>query len=310
MNELIFSQPWSISADRFRTLQGYQAGMDILPNRPKGLETKGKTAIISITGVISKRGGIISKLFGGTALDEVMVDFQKALTGPDVENILLFIDSPGGTVDGTQELADLIYNSRGKKRIFTFSDGIIASAAYWIGAAAEEVYISGPTVEGGSIGVVAAHVDISKYEEKIGFKTTEIYAGKYKRIASNYGPLTDEGKGEIQAQVDYLYSIFVNDVAKYRPQLSVDHLGAWADGKVFIGSQAIQAGLVDGMGSLDVFLESIAAGRPAKAEGPSFDDKLLLKWKHNSALRAEFANDYETYKAFYEAKEAGLVGRL
>lgn len=312
MNELIFSQPWSISQDRFRTLQGYTAaGMDIMPNRPKGLETIGKIAVLSISGIISKRGGVISKLFGGTSLDEVTADFRKALTSASIEGILLYVDSPGGTVDGTQELADLVYKNKGTKRILTFSDGMLASAAYWIGAAASEVYISGPTVEAGSIGVVAQHVDVSKFEEQQGFKTTEIYAGKYKRIASNYAPLSDEGRSEIQGQVDYLYSVFVNDLSKFRPLLSTDHLGAWADGKIFIGNQAIQAGLVDGIGSFNAVLLDLAIGKPAtKAAAMSENDKLLLQWKCNSSLRAEFAGDYEAYRAFHDAKAEGLVGCL
>jgi ClpP class serine protease len=68
---------------------------------------------------------------------------------------------------------------------------MMASAAYWIGSAAEKVYISSDTTQVGSIGVVASHIDVSKAEEMQGYKTTEIVAGKYKRIASRYSPLTE-----------------------------------------------------------------------------------------------------------------------
>ena len=132
----------------------------------------------------------------------------------------------------------------------------MASAAYYIGAAAHEVYISGDMPLIGSIGVVATHVDRSKFEEKIGLKTTEVYAGKYKRIASAYKPLSKDGKASIQDQVDYVYSIFVDDVAKYRGVSADAVLDNMADGKIFIGKQAIQAGLVDGVSTFDQLIKT------------------------------------------------------
>jgi len=129
--------------------------------------------------------------------------------------------------------------------------GVMASAAYWVGSAADRVYVSSGVDQVGSIGVVASHVDVSQREAALGVKTTEIVAGRYKRIASQYGPLTESGRQSIQDQVDYLYSLFVGDVAAQRGVSTDKVLADMADGRVFIGQQAIDAGLVDGIGRIE-----------------------------------------------------------
>lgn len=181
-----------------------------------------------------------------------------ALEDEHITAIVLDIDSPGGTVDGTFELADNIFRARREKPVYAFSDGMMASAAYAIGAAAEAVYLSGPAVHVGSIGIVSAHVDYSGAEKQMGIKTTEMFAGKYKRITSAYEPLSDEGRAIMQEQVDYMYSLFVDIVAAYRGVSIKQVLENMADGRVFIGEQVITAGLADGFTTLDGLIEHLS----------------------------------------------------
>jgi ClpP class serine protease len=119
------------------------------------------------------------------------------------------------------------------------------------------VYVEEGTTLVGSIGVVQRHVDISAAEAQQGQRTTEITAGRYKRIASNYAPLTEEGRATIQAQVDYVYSLFVEAVAVHRGVSADRVLQDMADGRVFVGEQAIAAGLVDGVATLDQLIEKL-----------------------------------------------------
>lgn len=235
-----------------------------LNNEPKPYEVQDGVAVLAIDGVISKRMNIFQKISGGVSSELVRRDFAQAMADPEIHSVVLYIDSPGGAVDGTQELAREIREARGRgKNIVAFSDGLMASAAYWIGAQAHRAYISGDTVTVGSIGVVARHIDVSKMEEKIGVKTTEITAGRYKRAASEYEPLTETGRRTIQEMLDHIYGVFLADVAKARPQLSVEPVKTgkeetipWADGRLFLGNQAIEAGLVDGVATLaDVISE-------------------------------------------------------
>ena len=269
----ILTSPWAIVPEKlFEIRDVYLVHMRGEKIDIKGIETrmqagvekkKGErydiidgTAIIPIMDVITKHMTFWSFFFGGTSSAEVGRILKDALVNPEVKSILLNIDSPGGTVDGTQELADLIYAARGQKPIISYTDGMMASAAYYIGSAADAVYISGDMPNIGSIGVVTEHIDYSKHDEKLGIKRTEIYAGKYKRIGSTNEPLSEDGKEYLQDIVDYTYSIFVNDVAKYRG-ISIEKALEMADGKIFIGKQAIEVGLVDGVSTFDRLVDTV-----------------------------------------------------
>lgn len=232
----------------------------------KNYDLRQGVAIIPVQGIIAKKMNLFTKISGGVSTQLLKRDIMTAVVDPQVTSIILDVDSPGGTVDGTEELADTISSARAVKPVIAYTDGMMASAAYWIASASDMIYISGETPVVGSIGVVTAHVDYSAYEEKMGVKTTEIYAGKYKRIASEYSPLSVEGKQYLQDQVDYLYSIFVNKVTSNRPEkMSLPEKGAipWADGKIFTGIQAIAAGLVDGVSTLDRLIADISANPSA-----------------------------------------------
>lgn len=238
-----------------------------LENDEQGYQNIDGVGVVPINGIIAKKMNMFSEISGGASSELVARDFRRAMNDPGVKAILLDIDSPGGAVDGTQDLANLIYSSRGKKPICAFTDGMMASAAYWIGSAADEIFISGDTPQVGSIGVVASHVDVSKAEESKGIKTTEIVAGKYKRIASRYAPLSEEGQATLQEMVDYLYNVFVDDVAKFRGVTEGQAL-RMADGKIFIGKQAVKAGLVDGVSRFDEVVERLSHGNLIKGAAP------------------------------------------
>jgi signal peptide peptidase SppA len=223
-----------------------------LDNKPKPYQTTDGVAIIPIEGVISRKMNMLTAISGGVSTQLLERDISAALSDPEVASIILYIDSPGGEAVGIQNLARLVHAGLSKKPIVAYTDGMMASAAMWIGAAASRTYISGNDTQVGSIGVVARHMDVSRREEQLGLKTTEIVAGKYKRVASQYGPLTEEGRQSIQDVVDHFYVLFTNDVAAFRSHkgLSTDALDKWAEGRVFIGTAGIKAGLVDGVSTL------------------------------------------------------------
>lgn len=267
----IVSTEWAIRPDKLKEMQSIydvhmrgeriafdkiEAILDMDSSGRDGYEIAGSIAIINITGVLVKRSGLFDRFFYGSgSMEHMGADFQKALIDPGVDAILFYMDTPGGTVDGTQEFASAIYEARGTKPIYVFSDGQIDSAGYWIASAADKIFISGDTAEVGSIGVVATHTDYSEQDKKYGVTITEIVAGKYKRIASQNQPLSDEGKDYIQSQVDYVYSVFVNDVARNRGVSAEDVIENMADGRIFIGKQSIKAGLVDGVSTKEKLIE-------------------------------------------------------
>ena len=266
----IVNGPWAIVPETLIEIQGIYAvhlrgeKIDLakveaalgrpLANSQMDTTIQDGVAVISINGTIAKKMNLMSYISGGCSSQLVANDLNVALKDPSVKGIIINIDSPGGTVDGTGELVDTIYQARGKKPIVAFSDGMVASAAYWIASACDEIYISGETNPIGSIGVVTAHRDYSKAEERQGVKTTEITAGTYKRVASQYEPLSADGRAEIQAKVDYLYSIFVDSVARNRGVSTDTVLADMADGRVFLGNQAVNNGLVDGVSTMPTII--------------------------------------------------------
>jgi len=260
---------------------------------------------------------LFMEISGGASTQLIERDLRDALADSGVSRIILYIDSPGGTVDGTFELANFIYESRGKKPLIAFTDGMMTSAAYAIGSAADAIFISGDTVIVGNIGVVTAHEDISVMQEKMGIKTTEIYSGKYKRIASEYAPLSDEGRQAIQDRIDYFYTAFINMVARNRgvsPETVLNTMST--DVKdMHIGMQAIEAGLVDGVSTIDRLInrdpeepliisgkyrDSVAGGASAETEKTMKEEVMTLaelKEKHPelyAAARQEGADAAKT----------------
>ena len=240
-----------------------------LANEPKPYEVIDGVAVLAIDGVLAKRANMFMQISGGTSMELAARDLQAAVDDNSVHSIILAIDSPGGTVDGTQTLANAVANARASKPVVALASGTMASAAYWVGSAAQAVYVTDGTTLVGSIGVVATHRDMSGAEAQQGVKTTEVYAGQYKRIASAYEPLTKAGRQSIQDQVDYTYSLFVSAVAQHRGISEETVLKDMADGRVFMGQQAIDAGLVDGVSTLGALIAQLnssrISGQPTRA---------------------------------------------
>lgn len=220
---------------------------------------QGGVAVLTLDGVMAPKANLFMRVSGGVSTQMATQQIESAMVDPRVTAMVLAIDSPGGSVFGTPELGATVKELAARKPIVTVSEATLASAAYWVGSAANAVYISGPTVQVGSIGVVASH----SYDPQAKGTTTEITAGKYKRIASATGPLSEEGHAYMQGHVDHLYSVFVDAVAANRGTTNDSVLEHMADGRVFIGQQAIDRGLVDGMSTVDAMVEQLATN-PAK----------------------------------------------
>jgi signal peptide peptidase SppA len=272
----ILTSPWAIVPEKLAEIQAiYQTHMrgekiDLaaleaklgqpLANEPKPYEVVSGVALIEMEGIVAKRMSLFTKISGGVSTHYVQQQFAAAMSDRKVRAILLNIDSPGGGVDGTAELAEMIHSARGEKPIVAWTDGMMTSAAYWIGSAADAVFTSGGVTQIGSIGVVASHMDISEAEKKMGIKTTEIVAGKYKRVGSRHSPLSKEDRETIQERVDYVYSVFVDDVAKHRGIFSEEVLERMADGRIFLGRRAVEAGLVDGVSTMEELIGKLSVG--------------------------------------------------
>lgn len=273
----IITAPWAIQPDKLLEIQAIYAThmrgekIDIaaveqrlgrpLASEPKPYDVIDGVAVLPLEGVSGRRMNLLTQISGGVSTELAQRDIRSALADQSVHSIILAIDSPGGTVDGTQALAATIAGARAVKPIVTLATGMMASAAYWYGSAADARYISDSTTQVGSIGVIAKHLDTSVADANEGVKTTLVSAGKFKTVANHNGPITAEDLASMQDRVDYIYSLFISDVAAHlgiTPEAVHQRMG---DGRVFIGQRAIAAGLVDGVATLDELVQQLNRDR-------------------------------------------------
>ena len=261
-SELDQSTIWCIDPSALEAYKNFIAGAS--PETISSLEKVGKfqaeskpeptaagaVAIIPVVGPITKHDTIFSAIFGGTSIERLRKTLESVALDDKIKSIVLSIDSPGGTIAGVSSLADYIFELRSKKPVVAFTDGLMASAAYWIGSAAQHI-VSESTASVGSIGVMTVHSDFSKADENAGLKRTFLSAGKYKVLGNDAEPLGAKGKDYFENRLNYFYSLFVDAVAKNRGVSSSVALGKMAEGRVFIGAQALKAGLIDSTGNFD-----------------------------------------------------------
>lgn len=159
-------------------------------------------ASISITGPLMRKPSVFAQVvFGATDFGEIITSLQKAASDPGVRAILLDIDSPGGTVNGTPEAAQAIREASRAKPVYAFTEGLMASAAYWLGSQADAVYAT-PSAMLGSIGVIVSFLDVRGALEGMGYKMEVFTSGKFKGMGLPGTSLTDEQRAHIQARVE------------------------------------------------------------------------------------------------------------
>src|SRR5947209_7874403 len=196
----MLDKPWAITPTAYAQLSALHErasrGEAVTPIASRSAPPKGanaRVAVVPITGFTMKSPGVFAKLFGACDTMAVGEQFAQAMNSPDVDAVMLYVDSPGGTVDGTQTLSDQIYAARGRKPMAAYCDGCACSAAYWLASAAGKVYAGDDTTAVGSIGVVATHYDQSAANAAEGVKVTEVTSAPYKRAVSAHRALDETG---------------------------------------------------------------------------------------------------------------------
>lgn len=212
----------------------------------------GNIAVLPFYGVVTQRGSMMDDLCGpgSVSTQRFTAMLREALADDTIGAILIDIDSPGGSVYGTGELAAEILAARAQKPIVGLANSLAASAAYWVGASCGEIYVT-PGGEVGSIGVWLAHFDYSKQLEEEGVKTTIISAGKYKAEGNHYNPLDEEAQAFMQSRVDDYYTAFTKGVAKGRNVGIAQVRDDMGQGRCLGADAALAAKMVDGVMTFD-----------------------------------------------------------
>lgn len=238
-------------------------------DRTDRVTRRGSIAVVPVIGPIVRYGGMFTDVSGGTSVDSLARDFASVLGNPDVEAILLEIDSPGGEASGIAEFADMIYAARTQKPVWAYVSDLGASAGYWIASAAEQVVIA-ETAALGSIGVVAGVRDPNAEKPKQIEFVSSMSPNK------RPDPTSDAGRAQWQTLVDALGEIFVGAVARNRGVSTDTVLEDYGQGGLLVGSHAVAAGLADRLGSFEGTLRDLAAARQG-SERPSDDAPRRLR---------------------------------
>lgn len=211
----------------------------------------GDIAVLPLYGVVTQRGNADDVSgSGGASVQKFSAALRAAIADPGVSQILIDIDSPGGSVYGVQELAAEILSARATKPIVAIANSLCASAAYWVACCASEIYVT-PGGEVGSIGVWQAHQDCSEALAEAGIKTTLISAGKFKVEGNPYAPLDAEASAFLQSRVNDYYQAFTKGVAKGR-NVSIDAVrSGMGQGRVLGADAALAENMVDGIMTFD-----------------------------------------------------------
>lgn len=203
-------------------------------------------AMIPLMGVIGHRLGGMEKSSGAMDVLDFIGACAKAADDSRVRAVVLHIDSPGGSVGGVADAAAAVERLRAVKPVIAYADGMMASAAYWIGAAADMVY-AGTFSSVGSVGVYIALLDQSAAYANAGVKVEMFKSGDYKGMGTQGTALTEAQRAHLQERVDALGAAFRGYVQKMRKGISAEHL----DGRDFLGAEAVKLGFADYEGPIE-----------------------------------------------------------
>ncbi len=282
MNDAIFPELiWlgtNHSLDVARDIHGrlmagtLQAGMfdqdDKTEDKPFNYSLQGDVGIISITGSLTNKDAWYNRYLGITSYNDIRVALDFAARDASAKEILLYIDSGGGSVAGVSDTAELIKQIDAKvKPVYSFSDGVMASAAYWLGSSARKVYNS-DTALMGSIGVIMTHLEYSKQLKDAGIGVNVLRAGEFKALLNSYEPATKVALEQAGEQLAAAYDIFLTNVAANRGVSKEVVDTKMAQGREFFGAKAVEAGLSDGVLTLDKMVSKMQQ-RIDKAATPS-----------------------------------------
>jgi signal peptide peptidase SppA len=212
---------------------------------------EGSIAIIPINGSLMKYD-----YCGAPGMQTLGQRINTAAQHKNISSIVLKIDSPGGTVDGTQELANIIKAS--KKPIVALADGLMASAAYWIGSAADKIIANAETTQVGSIGAMISFADVRPVYEKQGVVFHDINADQSKdknsiyleALKGNYKPIKEE-------LINVAAQEFIDNVKANRgDKIKETETKPVFTGKVYFAKDALELGLIDEIGNIETAINA------------------------------------------------------
>lgn len=266
---------WAVEETQFMQLFNHVANMNLSLHVNSGPEVpqvavstrvqdERSVSVIDISGVMTKQGSSLSDAGSTVAIRRAI---RNAASDPNIAAIVLRIDSPGGSVAGTADLAAEVKSADAKKPVYTYVEDLMASAGYWTGSQARKIYANNGTAQIGSIGTYIGTYDYSGKAEKEGIKAVVVKSGAVKGAGFPGTEITDEQIAVWQGIVDKVQSQFSQAVSEGR-NIPLSKVQELATGQVYMADDALSFGLIDKIGSFDEMLadlqQEIKAGQNVK----------------------------------------------
>lgn len=273
--DYIKREPWWIQKQALETIgaiatrqlsdvEAIERSLGEKHDEARGARVTDGVAIVSVHGPMFRYANLFTRMSGATSTEVLANEIGALLDDPAVRAIVLDVDSPGGTVNGTSEIAELVFRAREEKPVYAFVSGLGASAAYYIASAASQVYVANSAIVG-SIGTVLSVTDFTEADERRGIRTMEFVSAQSpkKRMDpfSSDDTEADEARAELQNLVNSLADVFVTDVARFRGVPVDTVLSDFGQGGVFIGAQCVDAGMADGVTTLEDLKATLVENR-------------------------------------------------
>ena len=219
--------------------------------------------------------------------DDFRTNLKRAVDSKSIKAVLVRIDSPGGAVGASEEIYRLIRDANEKKPVVCSMGNLAASGGLFASLGCKKVIANESTLTG-SIGVIIMSPNFHSVMEKFGVSMTVVKSGKYKDTGSPFREFSEEDRAFMQSVIDSSYQQFVRTVAESRG-LSIDAVKKFADGRIILGSQAKELGLVDEIGGIER-----AAKVALELAGDQSPDFEIVRVKKAQGLMAYFSSEEAT----------------
>lgn len=239
------------------------------PSLP-GRKPKPAIAVVTVAGpIVSGRGGPQVLPVGNASAggDTIAAALREAAADEAVAAIVLRVNSPGGSVTGSETIWRAVAKARGAGKPVVASMGAVAaSGGYYVSMGADAI-VANPGTITGSIGVVTGKLVARELKDRLGVGSDAVRTNANADAWSIIAPFTPEQQAQVEAEADQFYADFVARVAEGR-NLSLEAVDAVARGRVWSGADALEHGLVDELGGLHTAVRraKVLAGLDSEAE--------------------------------------------
>ena len=222
---------------------------------PPMAQMVGDIAVINVSGAMVAGAAGWRRLFGAIGYEDIKSAVVEAVGKSEVNGIMMYYDTPGGSVNGLKQTADLL-RQVGKIKPMNAYAAQAASAGYWLASSSGKIFSDDMNLIG-SIGTIMQTVDYTKANENEGIKFHIFKSGALKMAGNPNEPLSDEAKAHFQELVDDMTAVFYKAVAQGRGGNAATLRQTFGDGRVMTAPRALAGGLIDGLGGTAAALSDL-----------------------------------------------------